>query len=62
MGRQLTVSGLYNSYKDYKNEFFPRILENETVTDEDKSNSALTEKKCQAKIQHIESTCMMVYE
>ena len=33
MGRQLTVNGLYNIYKDYKDVFFPRILEDETVTD-----------------------------
>jgi hypothetical protein len=65
MGRQLTVSGLYNIYKDYKNEFFPKILENETVTDEDKNkikgllakpfnpyirrHSALTEKSVKLK-------------
>jgi hypothetical protein len=65
MGRQLTVSGLYNIYKDYKNEFFPKILENETATDEDKSkikallakpfnpyirrHSALTEKSVKLK-------------
>jgi integrase len=78
MGRQLTVNGLYNIYKDYKDVFFPRILKDETVTDEDKDkikallgkpfnpyirrHSALTEKKCQAKIQYIESTRRMVYE
>ena len=65
MGRQLTVSGLYNIYKDYKNEFLPRILEDETVTNEDKSkikvllakpfnpyirrHSALTEKSVKLK-------------
>jgi len=65
MGRQLTVSGLYNIYKNYKNEFFPKILENETVTDEDKDkikallakpfnpyirrHSALTEKSVKLK-------------
>src|SRR5215813_11456215 len=65
MGRQLTVSGLYNVYKDYKNEFFPRILEDKTVTGEDKSkikallgkpfnpyirrHSALTEKSLKLK-------------
>ena len=65
MCRQLTVSGLYNVYKDYKNEFFPRILEDKTVTDEDKSkikallgkpfnlyirrHSALTEKSVKLK-------------
>src|SRR5215471_16846385 len=65
MGRQLTVSGLYNVYKDYKNEFFPRKLEDKTVTDEDKSkikallgkpfnpyirrHSALTEKSVKLK-------------
>jgi hypothetical protein len=36
MRRQLTVSGLYNIYKYYKDVFFPRILGDETVTDEDK--------------------------
>ena len=65
MGRQLTVSGLYSVYKDYKNEFFPRILEDKTVTGEDKSkikallgkpfnpyirrHSALTEKSVKLK-------------
>src|SRR5215472_3885036 len=65
MGRQLTVSGLYNIYKDYKNEFFPKILEDKTVTGEDKGkikallgkpfnpyirrHSALTEKSVKLK-------------
>jgi integrase/recombinase XerD len=65
MGRQLTVSGLYNIYKNYKDVFFPRILEDETVTDEDKDkikallakpfnpyirrHSALTEKSVKLK-------------
>ncbi|MGB6594425.1 MAG: hypothetical protein WBE68_23240, partial [Candidatus Nitrosopolaris sp.] len=65
MGRQLTVSGLYNIYKDYKDVFFPRILKDETVTDEDKDkikallgkpfnpyirrHSALTEKSVKLK-------------
>jgi len=65
MGRQLTVSGLYNIYKDYKDAFFPRILEDGTVTDEDKDkikallakpfnpyirrHSALTEKSVKLK-------------
>src|SRR5215472_1115244 len=65
MGRQLTVSGLYNIYKDYKDAFFPRILEDKTVTDEDKDkikallakpfnpyirrHSALTEKSVKLK-------------
>jgi integrase/recombinase XerD len=65
MGKQLTVSGLYNIYKDYKYVFFPRILEDETVTDEDKDkikallakpfnpyirrHSALTEKSVKLK-------------
>jgi len=62
MGRQLTVNGLYNIYKDYKDVFFPRILEDETVTDEDKDkikallakpyirrHSALTEKSIKLK-------------
>jgi integrase/recombinase XerD len=65
MGRQLTVNGLYNIYKDYKDVFFPRILEDKTVTDEDKDkikallvkpfnpyirrHSALTEKSVKLK-------------
>src|SRR5215469_5181421 len=65
MGKQLTVNGLYNIYKDYKDVFFPRILENETVPDEDKDkikgllakpfnpyirrHSALTEKSVKLK-------------
>jgi integrase/recombinase XerD len=65
MGRQLTVNGLYNIYKYYKDVFFPRILEDETVTDEDKDkikallakpfnpyirrHSALTEKSVKLK-------------
>jgi hypothetical protein len=65
MGRQLTVSDLYNIYKDYKDVFFPRILKDETVTDEDKDkikallgkpfnpyirrHSALTEKSVKLK-------------
>jgi integrase/recombinase XerD len=65
MGRQLTVNGLYNIYKDYKEEFFPRLLEDTTVSNEDKSkinallakpfnpyirrHSALTEKSVKLK-------------
>jgi ribosomal protein L37AE/L43A len=37
MGRQLTVNGLYNIYKDYREEFFPRLLKDPTVSNEDKS-------------------------
>jgi integrase/recombinase XerD len=65
MGRQLTVNGLYNIYNDYKEEFFPRLLEDPTVSNENKSkinallakpfnpyirrHSALTEKSVKLK-------------
>ena len=65
MGRQLTHNGLYNIYKDYKEEFFPRLLKDPTVSNEDKSkinallakpfnpyirrHSALTEKSVKLK-------------
>src|SRR5215813_12943330 len=41
MGKQLTVNGLYNIYKDYKEEFFPKLLEDETATAEDKIKALL---------------------
>ncbi len=34
--RQLTFDGLYHIYKYYKHEFFPRLLEDPTVSNEDK--------------------------
>ena len=37
LGRQLTINGLYNIYKDYKEVFFPRLLEDLTVPNEDKT-------------------------
>ena len=65
MGRQLTRSGLYSIYKDYKERFFPKLLEDPTVPDEDKEkirslllkpffpyirrHSALTEKSIKLK-------------
>lgn len=44
MGRQLTVDGLYNIYKAYKEVFFPRLLKDGTVPNEDKNkiNALLT--------------------
>jgi hypothetical protein len=36
MGKQLTVTGLHGIYKDYKERFFPMLLENSTVPIEDK--------------------------
>jgi integrase/recombinase XerD len=36
MGKQLTVTGLHGIYKDYKERFFPRLLEDSTVPVEDK--------------------------
>jgi integrase len=36
MGKQLTISGLYGIYKDYKERFFPKLLENATIPTYDK--------------------------
>ena len=76
--RQLTRNGLYRIYRDYKQEFFPRLLEDPTISNEDKENikallakpfnpyirrhSALTEKIYQIKVKHIESACRLDYE
>ena len=65
MGKQLTINGLYGIYKDYKEQFFPRLLEDPTVPSEDKEkikdllakpfnpyirrHSALTEKSTKLK-------------
>src|SRR6266516_618939 len=65
LGRQLTINGLYNIYMDYKEVFFPRLLEDLTVPNEDKTkikallakpfnpyirrHSALTEKSTKLK-------------
>jgi integrase len=66
MGRkQLTLNGLYSLYGDYKDEFFPKLLEDPTVSNEDKEkikdllqkpfnpyirrHSALTEKSTKLK-------------
>ena len=37
MGRQLTVNGLYNIYKYYKEVVFPRLFKDSTVPNEDKN-------------------------
>jgi integrase/recombinase XerD len=63
--RQLTLNGLYKVYKDYKEEFFPKLLADPTVSNEDKDkiknllakkfnpyvrrHSALTEKSTKLK-------------
>jgi integrase/recombinase XerD len=65
MGTQLNVSGLYGIYKDYKESFFPKLLEDTTIPHEDKEkikgllskpfnpyvrrHSALTEKSTKLK-------------
>jgi hypothetical protein len=65
MGRQLRVEGLYGVYKHYKEKFFPKLLENNTISSEDKEkingllakpfnpyirrHSALTEKSTKLK-------------
>jgi len=36
MGRSLTINGLYRMYKYYKQEFFPKLLEDPSVSSEDK--------------------------
>jgi integrase len=63
--RQLTLNGLYRLYRDYKQEFLPKLLEDPTVSNEDKEkiknllakpfnpyirrHSALTEKSTKLK-------------
>jgi hypothetical protein len=63
--RQLTISGLYEVYKGYKERFLPRLLEDKTISSEDKEkikgllskpfnpyirrHSALTEKSVKLK-------------
>ena len=70
MGKQLTNNGLYGIYKDYKESFFPRLLEDPTVPGEDKErikgllskpfnpyirrHSALTEKSTKLKSSTLE--------
>src|SRR2546425_3787565 len=65
MGRQLTTNSLYEIYKDYKDVFFPKLLNDNTVPNEDKEklkslltkpfnpyirrHSALTEKSIKLK-------------
>src|SRR5215831_18357130 len=64
-GRQLNTNGVYEVYKYYKEEFFPKLLKDNTITDEDKEmikcllakpfnpyirrHSALTEKSIKLK-------------
>jgi integrase/recombinase XerD len=36
MGRRLNTQGMYQVYKDYKEKFFPKLLEDDTISNEDK--------------------------
>jgi integrase len=65
MGKQFTPGGLHNLYDDYKKEFFPKLLDDPTISNEDKEkiknllikpfnpyirrHSALTEKSIKLK-------------
>jgi hypothetical protein len=65
MGKPITINGLYGIYKDYKENFFPKLLEDTTIPNEDKErikalllkpfnpyvrrHSALTEKSTKLK-------------
>jgi hypothetical protein len=65
MGRQLNINGLNQIYRNYKEDFFPKLLEDKTVSSEDKEkiknilakpfnpyirrHSALTEKSVKLK-------------
>ncbi|MFL6369475.1 MAG: hypothetical protein ACJ72F_01420, partial [Nitrososphaeraceae archaeon] len=65
MGKQLTINGLYAIYKGYKERFFPKLLDDTTISNEDKEkikgllskpfdpyirrHSALTEKSTKLK-------------
>ena len=65
LGRQLTITGLYQVYKYYKEDFFPKLLKDNTISNEDKEkieslftkpfnpyvhrHSALTEKSIKLK-------------
>jgi hypothetical protein len=65
MGKQITINGLYGIYKDYKENFFPKLLDDSTISNEDKErikslllkpfnpyirrHSALTEKSTKLK-------------
>jgi integrase/recombinase XerD len=65
MGKQITISGLYGIYQNYKENFFPKLLEDNTISNEDKEkikglltkpfnpyirrHSALTEKSTKLK-------------
>ena len=65
MGRQLNINGLNHIYRNYKEEFFPKLLEDKTVSSEDnekiksllakpfnpyiRRHSALTEKSTKLK-------------
>jgi hypothetical protein len=48
MGRQLSINGLETDYKYYKQEFFPKVLEDPTVPTEDKENRFICVEEMQA--------------
>jgi integrase len=66
MGRQLSINGLYQVYMDYKQEFFPKLLQDSTISNAEKEkikdllskpfnpyirrHSALTEKSTKLKL------------
>ncbi|MFL6409508.1 MAG: hypothetical protein ACJ71F_20890 [Nitrososphaeraceae archaeon] len=70
MGKQLSVNGLYDNYRYYKEKFFPKLLEDNTIPNEDKEkiksllakpfnpyirrHSALTEKSTKLKSSTLE--------
>ena len=76
--RQLTLNGLYRLYRDYKEEFFPKLLEDPTVSNEDKEkiknllakpfnpyirrHSALTEKSTKLKSTYVKPTCRLDHD
>jgi hypothetical protein len=73
MGRTLTINGLYQIYKRYKEEFFPKPLKDPTVSIEDKQkikelltkpfnlyirrHSAITEKSTKLKLHTLNQHC-----
>jgi integrase/recombinase XerD len=73
MGTTLTISGLYQIYKRYKEEFFPKLLKDPTVSIEDKQkikelltkpfnpyirrHSAITEKSTKLKLHTLNQHC-----
>jgi integrase len=55
-GKPLTTGGLEQLYKYYKEEFFPKLLEDSTISNEDR------EKIKGLQHQHVKSACRLVHE